>query len=667
MKKTLEPQQNYEQSRKRVGWTPRRETKDGTYAELGFKCGLEIHQQLKTEKKLFCHCPAGCYHNFSDYDAEIVRHMRPTLSELGEYDGTALMEFKTRKIVIYRIKNETTCTYEIDDTPPFLVNRQALEIAMEVALLLRCNIVGEFHITRKQYLDGSIPTGFQRTGILGIEGEIPLSKKKVRIIQLSVEEDACREISDIGHTRVYATDRLGMPLMETVTYPEMLTPDEAAEAAHYLRFLARSTGKVRTGIGAAREDVNVSVSGGTRVEIKGVAHIAWIPELVHNEAFRQKALLDIREELRQRVPDTASWKMNHKEMDADVLDGDQPLLKEAKKCGLRLLAVNLPGFAGILSFFTQPGRMFADEIGDRLKVIACLEKPNMLHSEMIDAAADEKMFPAVRRVLKANDADAQLLFWASDDDVKTALETIEERCRLAWSGVPNETRKGLNDGTTIFERVLPGPDRMYPDTDSAPIPVEDELIARVRAAMPVAVRRRIEQFKEWGVPADTYAFLLKHNLAPLIERVHADFAVEPRFVAVVLGHNLKNLFGRNMVQAEFNFQRLHDLFGFIRKEKLEKEIIKVMLPVVVRHPNMDLQSVLITLNFKKLSREEVLAPLPVLKEKFKKIATSKDPAACGRWIAGNLRKLALGNMPMREMASASICGDTALLAAGSEA
>jgi glutamyl-tRNA(Gln) amidotransferase subunit E len=659
MKSPFAPRQNYEQSRKRVGYTPRPQTEAVTYAKLGFKCGLEIHQQLKTEKKLFCHCPAGRYHEHEDFDAEIVRHMRPTLSELGEYDGTALMEFKTRKIVIYRIKNETTCTYEIDDTPPFLVNPQALEIAMEVALLLKCNIVGEFHITRKQYLDGSIPTGFQRTGILGIEGEIPLSKKKVRIIQLSVEEDACREISDIGHTRVYSTDRLGMPLMEAVTYPEMLTPDEAAEAAHYLRFLARSTGKVRTGIGAAREDVNVSVTGGTRVEIKGVAHIAWIPELVHNEAFRQKALLEIREELRHRIPDAASWKMGDKEMDVDALDGDHPMLKEAKKGGMRLLAVNLPGFKGILSFFTQPGKMFADEIGDRLKVIACLEKPNMLHSEMIGAPADETMFSSIRKAMKVNDADAQLLFWASDDDVKTALETIEERCRLAWSGVPNETRKGLDDGTTIFERVLPGPDRMYPDTDSAPIPVEDELIARVRAAMPVEIRRRVEQFKEWNVPTDAYTFLLKHNLAPLLERLNAGLGVAPRFAATVLGHDLKHLLGKQAAAAGFSFERLYDLFAFLKKEKLEPEIIKALLPVVLEHPNLDFQSLLTTVNFRKMSRKEVLAPLPILKKKFAKIRTSKNPGAASRWIAGNLRQPALGNVPMRDVA--------ALLAEGGEA
>ncbi len=650
MKKPFEPQQNYEMSKKQLGYTPRLETAASTYAEMGFKCGLEVHQQLKTAKKLFCHCPAGRYHDHEDYDAEIIRHMRPTLSELGEYDGTALMEFKTRKIVVYHIKNETTCTYEIDDTPPFLLNRQAVEIAMEVALLLKCNIVGEFHITRKQYLDGSIPTGFQRTGILGIEGKIPLSRKKVRIIQLSIEEDACREISDIGHTRIYSTDRLGMPLIETVTYPEMLTPDEAAEAAHYIRFLARSTGKVRTGIGAAREDVNVSVTGGTRVEIKGVAHIAWIPELVHNEAFRQKALLLVRDELRGRLGDGREWKIASKEVDADALGCEFPPARAAQKKKLRLLAVNLPGFRGVLSRFTQPGKMFADEISDRLKVIACLEKPNMLHSESLEPGAGSDFFPTLGNALKAGADDAQVLFWAPEEDVKTGLETIEERCRLAFQGVPNETRKGLDDGRTIFERVLPGPDRMYPDTDSAPIPVEEELIERVRAAMPPEVSRRLEQFRAWGVPVDTFTFLLKHNLAPLLEKIDTDFGVEPRFAATVLGHELKNLFGRQPGVA-FNFQRLYDLFGFIWEQKLEKEIVKVMLPVVFANPNMDFQSVLTTVEFQELSPDQVLAPLPVLQEKFRTIATSKDPAASGRWIAGNLRKRALGNMPMRDVAA----------------
>ena len=136
------------------------------FQELGFKCGLEIHQQLLTKTKLFCNCPTGYRNDMPD--AEIIRHMRPTLSELGEYDGTALMEFKTKKRVVYQLYRDNMCTYEMDDTPPFKINMQALEIAIRLALMLNCSIVDELHVSRKQYLDGSIPTGFQRTAVVGV-------------------------------------------------------------------------------------------------------------------------------------------------------------------------------------------------------------------------------------------------------------------------------------------------------------------------------------------------------------------------------------------------------------------------------------------------------------------------------------------------------------------
>ena len=241
MKKPQDPKANYDKSRKAIGFIPLKEASIKDWKRIGFKSGLEIHQQLNTKQKLFCRCPAGIYHDHEDYDGEIIRHMRPTLSEMGEYDGTALMEFRTRKEIIYRLNNQTACTYEIDDTPPFKINNQALDYAVEISHLSKLNIVGEVHITRKQYLDGSIPTGFQRTAIIGVEGAIQLSNKKVRLIQLSLEEDSCREISDIGHTRIYKTDRLGMPLIETVTYPDMFTPYELREAA--CRWLAQSCGK----------------------------------------------------------------------------------------------------------------------------------------------------------------------------------------------------------------------------------------------------------------------------------------------------------------------------------------------------------------------------------------------------------------------------------------
>jgi len=381
---------NYKNSKKKVGYVTRNKATQSTYDSIGFMSGLEVHQQLLTEEKLFCHCPAGIYNHSDDFDAEIIRHMRPTLSELGEYDGTALMEFKTRKEIIYRINNENACTYEVDDTPPFPINMDALEKALEISLLSKLNIVGEVHITRKQYLDGSIPTGFQRTAILGVEGELELPHKKIRLIQLSIEEDSCREISDIGHIRVYKTDRLGMPLIETVTYPDFANPDEVKEGCDYIRFLNRSTGKVRTGMGAGRQDVNVSCKGGSRVEIKGVAHTKWIPELTHNEAFRQWALLQIKDMLLSRIDNPDDWKTNNISVKNLFKDIDGISDKE------KVIAINLPKFEGALSYFTQPNQMFADELINRLKVIACIEKPNMTHSEELEPMLNESQWEKIK-------------------------------------------------------------------------------------------------------------------------------------------------------------------------------------------------------------------------------------------------------------------------------
>jgi glutamyl-tRNA(Gln) amidotransferase subunit E len=647
MKQIFDPRRNHAETQQKIGYVPRKNTTQADYDRIGFMSGLEVHQQLKTREKLFCHCPAGIFQKADDYDAELIRHMRPTLSELGEYDGTALMEFRTRKNIIYRIKNETACTYDVDDTPPFPLNREALSQAIEISLLSKLKVVGEVHITRKQYLDGSIPTGFQRTAIIGIEGEIQLKHKKVRLIQLSLEEDSCREVSDIGHVRIYRTDRLGMPLIETVTYPEFKNPDEVKEGADYIRFLNRSTGKVRSGIGSTRADVNVSCKGGTRVEIKGVAHNSWMPELTHNEAYRQWALLAIRDLLNKSIKDQANWKIFAREVKAK--DFKLENLGVPKNSTLKVYLVNLPQFHGILSHFTQPGKMFADDFSDRLKVIACIEKPNMVHSEMFDDVVGEKAWAKVQSLLGSREGDAQLIFWGPEDDIKTALETIEERCRLAFAGVPNETRKSFEDGTTIFERVLPGADRMYPDTDSAPIPLEDAEIDEAMQRLPKMVSERIAQLVEWRVPEDTHTYLLKNNLVPLLEKAQVELQVPARFTSRLLAHTLKHLQGQYPMLPDFSHAKVYELLKFLSDRKLDLAIAKRMLFHLYQHPKMDFESILITLNFKEISKEEIFAKVPFLVKKYKEIRTSHDDSAGLRWVMGNLSKLATGNVALNDL------------------
>lgn len=649
MTKRFDPRKNYESTKKQIGYVSRIKATQKDYDRIGFMSGLEVHQQLLTQKKLFCNCPAGVYHESDDYDAELIRHMRPTLSELGEYDGTALMEFRTKKEIVYRVKNETTCTYEVDDTPPFPLNREALKIAIEISLLSKLNIVGEVHITRKQYLDGSIPTGFQRTAIIGVEGEIPLKHKTIRLIQLSIEEDACREISDIGHVRTYKTDRLGMPLIETVTYPDCQNPDEVKEACDYIRFLNRSTGKVRTGIGAGREDVNVSCRGGSRVEIKGVSHTKWIPELTHNECFRQWALLAIREEIRKRALKPETWTAQAEQLRFHSFSLTFPPLVAAKKLHHRILAVNLPGFKGILSHFTQPGKMFADELSERLKVIACLEKPNMIHSEELDPVISKDDLEKIRIILGSAPDDAQLIIWGPEDDMKTAIETIDERCKMAFEGVPNETRKSFEDGTTIFERVLPGADRMYPDTDSAPIPLEDDYIELLKKQLPEEVISRYHKMQQWGIPEDTYTYIFKKNLFPLIERIIIELGINPRFVGTFFGHKFKFVEGHHTKSGAFSFDVIYSLFKFINDEKLAPEIIYKIMPVIYEHPMMEFESVLTTIKFKRHSKSDILNKIPFLIEKFEKIRFSDQKQDAADWIMGQLRASAIGNVPLKEL------------------
>jgi len=510
------------------------------YAVVGFKSGLEIHQQLLTEKKLFCRCPAGKYSD--DYDAEILRHMRPTLSELGEYDGTALMEFKTKKEIIYRINRETVCTYEMDDTPPFLINEQALDIAIEIGMLYNCNIVDELHIARKQYLDGSIPTGFQRTAIFALDGWIPYKDRKIEIVQMSIEEDSCREVADVGHYRTYLTDRLGMPLIETVTGPDMRTPQEVAEVNRLCSALVRSTGKVRRGIGAARQDVNVSVDGGTRIEIKGVPRIPMIPLLTYNEAMRQWNLLRLREELHKRGITEKTFEARSEDITGLIKSPHYLPLKDAVEKGYKTKCVVLKGFKDLLHWQTQTDTYFAREISDRVRVIACLTTiPNIIHSDSKGDNISSSDWLKVKKHVNASNDDTLVIVWGDERDTTTACNEIIIRAKEATIGIPSETRQALSDGTNGFERILPGADRMYPDTDLPPQKITKEKLDELRANLPEQFWIRENWYKELGIPKDTIRPLSISKFADLFKKAVNEWRINPTTAAVVLVQYPKRL------------------------------------------------------------------------------------------------------------------------------
>ncbi len=617
------------------------------YATVGLKVGLEIHQQLLTDKKLFCRCPAAKYDKH--FDSEILRHMRPTLSELGEYDGTALMEFKTKKNIIYRINRDSVCTYEMDDTPPFMINEQALDIALEVAMMLNLNLVNELHIARKQYLDGSIPTGFQRTTIVGVEGWIPFKGKKIGIYQLGLEEDACREVSDIGHERVYLMDRLGMPLIEPVTHPDMRTPQEAAEVGQLLRRLLRSAGKVRTGHGATRQDVNVSVEGSPRNEIKGVPSIRRIPRLVYNEAMRHWNLLRIRQLLVDRGITTETFQ-------ADVFDvtdvaaetGFDPIRRAALK-GAVVRAVKLIGFAGILQEKVQTGTVFADELSDRVRVIACLNTlPNIVHTDDPEITLMEHHWESVRSICQAGKNDAVVLTWGSLEDAECGAREIEIRVREATEGVPNETRQALKDDTTAFERILPGPDRMYPDTDLPPMPLSRERVITIRKGVPEPVWERRARLEKLGLSPDVVDKMELSNRLNVFDAAVNELGIDAKLAGELLGRRFR-WFKRTGVDTS----RLRDatilaLFRAYRDKKVTREglipLLKLLTAEDAEIGSSDdvISDVLAALNVNPLGEDDLKQKIEKAVEEFE-FGELRRPETAHRYIMGLLMEDLAGN------------------------
>jgi Glu-tRNA(Gln) amidotransferase subunit E-like FAD-binding protein len=259
------------------------------YKKLGFKCGIEIHQQLETHK-LFCSCPS-LVNDEHPNDIKIIRKLRPSAGETGEIDKAALHEMKKGKYFVYEAASTSACLVEFDEEPPHKVNEDALDTALIVAKLINADIVDEIQFMRKTVIDGSNTSGFQRTALVATNGYIETSLGKVGIPVLCLEEEAAKKIKKDEKSVTYRLDRLGVALLEIATDPDIQNPEHAKEVAGKIGMILRSTERVKRGLGTIRQDVNISIKSGARVEIKGFQDLKSIPKIIENEIVRQKEII----------------------------------------------------------------------------------------------------------------------------------------------------------------------------------------------------------------------------------------------------------------------------------------------------------------------------------------------------------------------------------------
>ena len=543
------------------------------YDALGLVAGLEIHQQLDTATKLFCACPTD-RRDPEEATRRFTRYLHPTRSELGEVDEAAVEESRVDREFEY-LAYDTTCLVEADEEPPGRLDEEALAVAMEIAALLDAAVVDQLHVMRKIVVDGSNTTGFQRSALLARDGEIETEYGTVGIEDLMLEEESAARIEETESGVRYGLDRLGVPLVEIGTRPDISSPAEARAAAARIGMLLRSTGAVKRGLGTIRQDVNVSIAEGARVEVKGVQDLEGIEQIVRNEARRQDALVDIAETLRER--DAAVG--NPVDVGDVFAETDSGVIGGALAAGGDVLAVRLAGFDGLVGQEIQPDRRLGTEFADHAKRHGA---GGVFHTDELPAyGVTAAEVTALREAVDAAEGDAVALVADNSETADLAIAAVAARAATAIEGVPEETRGANDDGTTRYLRPLPGAARMYPETDVPPVDPDPSEVAA-----PELLTDRADRYAdELGLDAGLAEQVAFSPRMPLFESVVED-GVDATLAASTLESTLTELRRDDVAVEALTDTHLRESLELVDGGEVPREGLDDLLRTLAADPDL---------------------------------------------------------------------------------
>ena len=573
------------------------------YTQIGLKVGLEIHQQLETSTKLFCHCKPELFKE--EPEITFLRRLRPTQSELGQIDPAAHFEFQKGVKILYEANSQTSCLVEMDEEPPHPLSMEAVEIALTAALMMNATPVDEIHVMRKTVIDGSNTTGFQRTCVIALNGTINVGEKTVPIQHVSLEEDAARKTGEEGTTIRYRIDRLGIPLIEVATAPVINTPKEAGEVALAIGKILRATGKVKRGLGTIRQDLNISIKGGALTEIKGVQELELIPLVVEYEVQRQLNLIKISQELAE-----AGAKLeNLKEEFFDVTEVFQQtsckVLRKAIEKGHRILAVKLPNFAGLLKRELMPSIRLGTEMADRARFWGRVG--GIFHTDELPAyGITAQEVEALKQAVNAMPNDAVVFVADTTENAKDALKAVLERALEALKGVPEETRAANPDGTTRYMRPRPGAARMYPETDIPPIQLTEEHIKKIRHCLPELPEQRLQRLmREYSLNQKLAQQLMDSEYVELFETIVKESRAPPTTAAAFLTETLKALKRDGTPVEKLSENQIREIFRALGEGEITKEALPEVAAWLSKNEGKTLKEAVESLGLKVMSREDL--------------------------------------------------------------
>ncbi len=574
------------------------------YEKVGLKVGLEIHQQLNTSAKLFCNCKPALFKE--EPEITFLRGLRPTQSELGQVDPAAYFEFQKGVRILYEANRATSCLVEMDEEPPHPLNPEAVETALTVALMMKAKPVDEIHVMRKTVIDGSNTTGFQRTCVIALNGEVKVGEKTVPIQHAGLEEDAARKTGEEeGNITRYRIDRLGIPLIEIATAPVIKSPKEAEEVAFAIGRVLRATGRVIRGLGTIRQDINISIPNGALMEIKGLQELELVPLVVEYEVQRQLSLIRITEELNKAGVKQENLKEEFFDVSHVFKRTKCKVVRKALDGNRQVLAVKLPRFKGFLKRELMPGFRVGTEFADRARFWGRVG--GIFHTDEMPAyGITTEEVEELRKMVKAQGEDAVVFVADKAENAKDALKAVVERAREALKGVPAETRAPNPDGTTKYMRPRPGAARMYPETDIPPIQITEDYVRKVSLRLPELPEQKLERLiKVHRLNQKLAKQVLDSENGELFETIVKESNVSPTTVAAFMTETAKALKRDGVCVEKISENKIREIFKAVGSGGLTKEAIPEIVNWLSVHEDKTVEEAVDNIGLKILSREEL--------------------------------------------------------------
>ena len=577
------------------------------YAKVGLKVGLEIHQQLAVNSKLFCSCPPILFKE--EPEITFLRRLRPTQSELGQVDPAAYFEFQKGVRILYEANSQSSCLVEMDEEPPHPIDFEAVKVVLTASLMMNMQPVDEVHVMRKTVIDGSNTTGFQRTAIIALDGWIKVGDKTIPMQAASLEEDAARKTGtqDEGKTIRYRIDRLGIPLIEVATAPVIYSPQEAQEVAFAIGRILRDTGKVMRGLGTIRQDLNVSLPNGALIEIKGVQELELISTVVDYEVQRQLGLIAIIGELAKRGITAESLKADFVDVTAIFKETKSKVIRKAVDKKQKVLAVKLPGFAGLTGKELMPNFRFGSELSDRAKFWGRVGGIFHTDENLANYGITSEEIAALRKAAFAGEGDAVIFVADTVENTSDALKAVVDRAQEACLGIPQETRTAKDDGTTRYMRPRPGAARMYPETDIPPQEITTELVEAIKDNLPDPADKKLARLVEqYGLNEKLAKQLVDSEYIGIFEETARNGGVAASSVAAFLTETLKALKRDGVLVENVSDDQIRGIFAAVDSGELAKEALSDVFSWIAKNEGKTVVEATAALGLKMFTEEDLV-------------------------------------------------------------